>query len=250
MAQATEDCTKPPDGSTFLEFCERCCENCRIVRWLGEENPPEGEIDGTYEERDPSKEPQWSLDCPLCEQLFFMVPSSEYELEGVGLKLGRLDIATVERNCRWPRSNDWRPYDILQVNHGMGRNDTKRLGTMTFVLTHMPGERQYEVKAESIKPAGINWEAVREWTRHCTTNHKSCAGPSEVLHIPGLKMIDCKTGKVGHFSENRAPYVSLSYVWGESQDASVDYPQAILDSTEAVLALGLRYLWVDRIVCE
>jgi hypothetical protein len=245
MDQVTEDYTKPPDGSTFLEFCERCCENCRIVRWLGEENPPEEDIDGEYEEWGPSKEPQWSHDCPLCQQLIPVIPP-EFELEGVRLKLGKLDMTTVKKE--WRRSNYRRPYDILYVKFGGSRNDTERICNLVFVLTDRPGGRQYEVKAESIKP-GINWEAVLGWTRHCTANHSNCAGPSEVLHIPGLKLIDCETGKVGPLSEDTAPYVALSYVWGESRDASVDYPQTILDSMEAVLALGLRYLWVDRIVC-
>jgi hypothetical protein len=231
MAQAIEDYTNPPDGSTFLEYCERCCENCRIVRWLWED-PPEEEIDDVYGAWNPSKKPQWSSSCPLCQQWRHLAPP-EYEARGVCLKLA---------------GSETEPYNILYVKFVKEGGEFAACSTDSwkFVAADSLAGLDY---VESIKPIGVNWKAVREWIRHCTTNHKFyCAGPSEELHIPRLRIIDCKTGVVEPFSKNTAPYVALSYVWGQSQDAGVGYPQTILDSMEAVLALGLRYLWVDRIV--
>ncbi|KAF3001218.1 hypothetical protein E8E13_001726 [Curvularia kusanoi] len=121
---------------------------------------------------------------------------------------------------------------------------------LNLVLTEISGGRPYEVQAKSIEPVGVDWKAVREWIEHCTANHSSCVEPSGRAHIPGFKVIDCKTGVVGPLLDNRAPYVALSYVWGQTQGVYSDYPQTINDSMEAVLALGLRYLWVDRVCID
>ena len=113
MAQATEDYTKPPDGSTFLEFCERCCEHCRIVRWIGEENPPKRRRD-IYRERFLRYEPSWSPGCPLCQQLIRTPSHLGFEdVLGVHLQLQKLDKTTVTDPFYHP--SDRTPYVVLHV---------------------------------------------------------------------------------------------------------------------------------------
>ena len=244
MAQETENYTTPPDGTTFLEFCNRCCERCRIVHWLGTENPPVADDQGGYCEQDLLERHPLSASCPLCQQLSHFVPV-DFEDVSVILTLSRLD--TVKEDPY--RSDDKVPYDVLSVRFSAADvMDYERENTfINFALVDMLGGQQYEVKARSIEPF-VNWKAVRKWIGHCETNHGLCAGLSEKAPVPGLKIIDCVTGAVEPFLDNASPYVALSYVWGEAQDAQGDYPQTVLESMEAVLALGLRYLWVDRIV--
>lgn len=246
MARVTENSTELPDGTTFLEFCNRCCEHCSVVRWLGEDNPPKEINLGYNREKKPNEQSLWSPSCPLCQQLGQMAPLHTLS---VSLELDRLDRATVY-DLRPSRFDDKRPYDLFTVYFGV---DRKVYGWSSesshFALVDMPGGQQYEVKAESIEPF-VNWKAVRKWIGHCEATHGSCARRSDGLPVPGLKIIDCETGAVEPFLDNARPYVALSYVWGEYQDTQEDCPQTVLDSMEAVLALGLRYLWVDRIVCS
>lgn len=263
MADANEDNANPPNGLTFREFCERCCDNCRIVRWLGEENPPKADKYGEYRESDDSDESEDELrppspECLLCQQLRHILPSSfEFLMSSVRLK--RFDRMTVNNYSY--RGDERRPYDVfyfciegnegIRMDHKEGEDhepNRSKMYDLDFVSIDMPEERQYEVKAESIKPVGVNWMAVRDWIEHCTANHSSCRGPSDRLHVPRFKVLNCETGEVELLLDRTAPYVALSYVWGESHDTRLNYPQTILDSMEAVLALGLRYLWVDRIV--
>lgn len=244
MAQVTENSTELPDGTTFLEFCNRCCERCRVVRWLGEDNPPEGDYRGFYQEWVVGK--TWSRGCPLCQQLSHLVPLN-LKKASVRLHLFRLDIMTADDQSY--RSDDERPFDLLYVViEGVVKPGwSKVLTRIKFALVDMPGGQQYEVKAESIEPF-VNWKVIRRWIGNCEATHGSCKRLSDGFPVPGLKIIDCETGAVETFLDNATPYVALSYVWGESQDPKEDYPQTVLDSMEAVLALGLRYLWVDRIV--
>lgn len=252
MAQVTENSTELPDGTTFLEFCNRCCERCRIVRWLGEDNPPKAPDWGGYRERSVSERYPLSASCPLCQQLSRFVPV-DFEDVNITLWLQTHDDLNVDEFEY--RSDDKGPYDILCVHiedimNSRRRDimDFRRRDTfLNFALVDMPGGQQYEVKAGSIEPF-VNWKAVRKWIGHCEANHGLCARLSEKIPVPGLKIIDCKTRAVVPFLDNTVPYVALSYVWGESQDAQEGYPQTVLDSMEAVLDLGLRYLWVDRAV--
>jgi hypothetical protein len=244
MDQATEDYTKPPNGLTFLEFVEQCCENCRIVRWLGKK-PPKGR-EFIYREHDRDYKPRWSPSCPLCQQLIRTLPLgfAPEGLCGAHLDLQKLDRVTVADSQY--QSSGRRPYDVLHVRFAWSGSEFG--WDISFALIDRPGGRQYEVKAASIEPF-VNWKAVRKWIGHCEATHSLCARLSDELP-PGLRIIDCETGAVTPFRDNTTPYVALSYVWGDSQDAQEDYPQTVLDSMEAVLALGLRYLWVDRNVCR
>ena len=239
MVQITKNHTKSPDGSTFHEFVKQCCDNCRIVRWLGEK-PPKGR-ESIYREHDRDYRPRWSPGCPLCQQLIRTAPSglNIESLRGVHLDLQKLDRVTVADSQY--QSSGRRPYDVLHVRFATQFD----FGwDISFALIGRPGGRQYEVKAESIEPF-VNWKAVRKWIGHCEATHSSCARLSDELP-PGLKIIDCETGAIKPFRDSTTPYVALSYVWGVSQDAQEDFPQTVLDSMEAVLALGFRYLWVDR----
>lgn len=243
MAQVTDNSTELPDGTTFLEFCNRCCERCRVVRWIGKDNPPEA-FYGDYREDNPHEKSAWSPSCPLCQQLKNYVPP-DFENVSVHLLLRRLDSMTEDR---YGYRIDKRPYDVLNVCFRENYpNPGSVISYTVFALVDRPGGQQYEVKAESIEPF-VNWKAARKWIGHCEATHGSCARLSDGLPVPGLKVIDCETGAVEPFLDNATPYVALSYVWGNSQGAQKNYPQTVLDSMEAVLALGLRYLWVDRIV--
>jgi hypothetical protein len=92
---------------------------------------------------------------------------------------------------------------------------------------------------------------IATYIRICADHHKACTVDMHLQStLRGLKVIDCTRRTL----VTRPPgchYVALSYVWGaEKQSCSLQdqLPQAIEDSLIVTLALGHRYLWVDRFV--
>ncbi|KAF2253321.1 HET-domain-containing protein, partial [Trematosphaeria pertusa] len=78
---------------------------------------------------------------------------------------------------------------------------------------------------------------------------EACSTPTQGV-LPGFKVIDCGTKSVIEAPE-KCSYIALSYVWGGGQgsgQAHVEgiFPATIDDSIMVALALGFKYLWVDR----
>ncbi|KAF2807336.1 HET-domain-containing protein [Mytilinidion resinicola] len=69
-----------------------------------------------------------------------------------------------------------------------------------------------------------------------------------------LIVIDCKSRTLVDMDNSLQPYLSLSYIWGQSSLRSVSNTatlpepceKTIEDSMVNVIALGFRYMWVDR----
>ncbi|KAF2675177.1 HET-domain-containing protein [Microthyrium microscopicum] len=105
--------------------------------------------------------------------------------------------------------------------------------------------------------------------RRCEAEHVKCVNPwqnaFEGVHVPILLM-DLKERCIVASSTD-APYVTLSYVWGDATDTfecrresiaglrakgSLDdrsffsAPQTILDAMDFAEAMGERYIWIDR----
>lgn len=106
--------------------------------------------------------------------------------------------------------------------------------------------------AQDLSPQA-DLEIARQWIQHCNRGHthpKCNAVP--ILSIPGFTVIDCETRTLVLWSSG-VPYVTLSYVWGtDPAEVSVDdalpstLPKLIEDAIAVTLALGYRYLWIDR----
>ncbi|KAF2733786.1 HET-domain-containing protein, partial [Polyplosphaeria fusca] len=91
-----------------------------------------------------------------------------------------------------------------------------------------------------------------EWLTFCREDHQSMCGNNSNGMVPGLKVLDCRTGQLTP-ADPHSPYVALSYVWGEPtgehliRNADTDYmPKTIRDAMKVALRLNFQYLWVDR----
>jgi hypothetical protein len=98
---------------------------------------------------------------------------------------------------------------------------------------------------------------VLSWIDYCTRYHRLLCR-SVPMPVHGVKVIDCTTLEIKDYNAS-TPYVSLSYVWGKSNDACrpvetigarKTLPQlvspVIRDSIEVTKALGYNYLWIDK----
>ncbi|KAI0858024.1 heterokaryon incompatibility protein-domain-containing protein [Xylaria cubensis] len=100
-------------------------------------------------------------------------------------------------------------------------------------------------------PEYYDYEMIRPWIRYCQEHHKLCRPDSSIVN--DLHLIDCESRRVKPAAENDR-YVALSYVWGrcaaqQSDDFTklpVSLPRVISDAISVTMALGYRYLWVDK----
>lgn len=133
------------------------------------------------------------------------------------------------------------------------------------------GNCEYLIPAPAILPTSkihrgawdqdhVDFGLIKSWLDHCkkheNSTHLHCRS-SEFDAVSGLNVIDCDTKQLTERPADHL-YVALSYVWGPVQkpkdskerlrpvsllDAA---PRTILDAVAATVALGYRYLWVDR----
>ncbi|KAI3319408.1 heterokaryon incompatibility protein-domain-containing protein [Xylariaceae sp. AK1471] len=105
---------------------------------------------------------------------------------------------------------------------------------------------------------------VRDWLNCCQVHHMSCLlnrYPSTLYATePTLNLIDCEKRRVVSYTtpdqRMELEYVALSYTWGGKDYTSTatkvgpelpdNLPLVIEDAIQATLALGYRFIWVDR----
>jgi hypothetical protein len=89
------------------------------------------------------------------------------------------------------------------------------------------------------------------WIVGCRARHtESCSIPKR-NEFKYKWLIDCETVQLCMSDE---PYVCLSYLWGKAGpgeipsnlDLAAQVPSTISDAIKVTLAIGMRYLWVDR----
>ncbi|PVH77682.1 HET-domain-containing protein [Cadophora sp. DSE1049] len=106
-------------------------------------------------------------------------------------------------------------------------------------------------RSSCIDPGCLDYAAIGSLLKHCNRTHKVCR-PSPWPSLP-IQLIDCMEQKVVPALES-CDYTTLSYVWGKSPDESyvssdgslVNPPATIRDAMTVTLALGYRYIWIDR----
>ena len=99
-----------------------------------------------------------------------------------------------------------------------------------------------------VDPQSVDRAIIQQWFQFCEDNHKNTCTPIAIQHVPGFKVIDCRTKCVVELPQQKCRYAALSYVWGDQSPSDhVDniFPKTIEDAFEVCLVLGLQYLWVD-----
>ncbi|KAK1773454.1 heterokaryon incompatibility protein-domain-containing protein [Copromyces sp. CBS 386.78] len=158
--------------------------------------------------------------------------------------------------------------DPNRVHNGMGHAILRVVdGHPNSSALTRPREAGGGLLARRILPDQVNYHLIGEWLRLCLLGHVQCHGDgdSDVMTIPGFRVIDCTTRNIvsaveafgNHAKHDKLDYVTLSYVWGQAgfsvpvlrEDGLSlpdELPLVISDAMEVVKRVGYRYLWVDR----
>lgn len=117
----------------------------------------------------------------------------------------------------------------------------------------------------------VNWEVMKNLMETCRASHPNCH-MAEVELPTDFRLIDVENRCLVKASNSNVGYFALSYVWGKKcdvpspkqkvaaltksslndlhQEKSLSpsiLPQTVEDALQACLALGSKYLWVDRL---
>lgn len=111
-----------------------------------------------------------------------------------------------------------------------------------------------DFNSRTISPRSIDYDWLRGLARSCEENHEEpcrASSPGPVA-VSGLKVIETSSRTVVEATAG-CRYVALSYVWGEQQDVDPASPlhrppQLIEDAISVTIAMGYKYLWIDRYV--
>jgi hypothetical protein len=102
----------------------------------------------------------------------------------------------------------------------------------------------------------IDFKLVRDWIDSCSNSGNRCnISKTEKAKFP-IRVVNCLRQSV-EWSCGQAPYLALSYTWGEEERVQFqsnphglgflpdELPTLISDAIQATLELGYQYLWID-----
>lgn len=111
-----------------------------------------------------------------------------------------------------------------------------------------------ESSSRTITPRLINYDWLKRLAQSCKKNHEQSCGPSLLGAVSGLKVIEISSRTVIE-APAECQYVALSYVWGKHPGVIQteishlqNLPPLIEDALLVTIAMGYKYLWVDRYV--
>lgn len=216
--------------------CSDRCERCPRIPWLELVTAWDEEKFELFRVTRPLEESQVSA-CPTCRVFGSNLPS--FDVRFVGKK-----IDPLSRDRFWLRFRDkhdkyWLPSSLMIMH--------KEHPSLLDRSSAFVDKRGY-----------VNALEMKGRIEDCMNNHKQCR-PQPCDRLKDLKVIDCHERTVILAPES-CRFVALSYVWGRpTQEAeSIDrpqfpmlldvFPRTVEDSIVTTIALGFRYLWVDRYV--
>ena len=239
------------------QFCRSLCSVCNVARWLQRPHPPD--LDGKLnsqtrtvmytENQEESVElsdvAALSPECPVCSMIDSLLPAKGTP-GGMQISLGIL-AETIRPPFHWSINHPREEYSVLNITIESELTNEPPLIDVRLVKSHQSMVQNVVVR--EIIPNEIDWELVAKWLDCCDTDHTGDCGPSTMVPVPGFKLIDCFTKEIVEKSPGDCKYVALSYVWGEQKSSGCEssiFSRTVEDSIKAVVALGYRYLWVDR----
>lgn len=153
-------------------------------------------------------------------------------------------ILTVAAGCR-------SKHHERQAHHALIRGIGKVGDSHYFGLLKDNATPVHDTLAFRNTSGHINWEDVKSYVTFCKTNHQ--CGYKGPQNVPNLVVIDCESRRLASLPNTETPYLTLSYTWGRGEVVDQDLdglpsilPQVIEDAIQVVIALGQRYIWVDR----
>jgi hypothetical protein len=125
--------------------------------------------------------------------------------------------------------------------------DIRTVGLIYRYRVDSTGSRQNILGARKLGQQ-VNYSILREWASFCVRNHAPVCQPEEskISISRGFRLIDCiKSPPVVENKPSETCYVALSYVWGNQVQEA--WPRTVQDAVAVTKAMGLQYLWVDRL---
>jgi hypothetical protein len=178
------------------------------------------------------------LSCTICTKIqVLLLPSSNSAGDAVPITSGRLLLKCyVDELYGWAKSRS----RFLRLVLG---DSTGQLCEVDLVPSHF---------ARRVDPQISDLKIVRNWINICRSDHSHICG-ARLQKVPSsLRVIDC-VGRSLCTLPLDAPYVCLSYVWGNipaeqmpSADSLPILPKLIEDSIDVAVRIGIPFLWVDR----
>lgn len=109
-----------------------------------------------------------------------------------------------------------------------------------------------DFSSKTITPSSIDYDWLKGLARSCDSLHESCCRRRSLRPVSGLKVIEARSRTIVE-APAKCGYVALSYVWGKQPDVDLALhlqrpPQLIEDAISVTLAMGYKYLWIDRYV--
>ncbi|CAH0050407.1 unnamed protein product, partial [Clonostachys solani] len=112
-----------------------------------------------------------------------------------------------------------------------------------------------------VNPWAFDFALAKMWISYCQDNHKTRCLASTSSELQSFRVFDCHSRQVVD-APRGCRYVALSYVWGKTNGLASSVPRAspgangsrfgkvIEDSITVTQAIGLQYLWIDRICID
>lgn len=168
-------------------------------------------------------------------------------------------------------------YDYGVITIGAPAPSTLQFKDTALVSITVVGDYLKLPKRSVIDARSIRTNLLRDWLSECSETHSACAQAHlsrkrNALKLSTFKIIDVESRLVVSAPED-APYVALSYVWGQAtvykargsdfihskkryHDGSttkvlpldaIALPATVEDAMRVVQQIGHRYLWVDAL---
>ena len=141
-------------------------------------------------------------------------------------------------------------YDIVEASYA--QPDIRRRETSKFYVhpIHEVSKQTHLLSPMADSPTA-NWALLKHSLKTCRSRHEHRGNLIDATSLLGFRVIDCTTRQIVSVQPN-CKYVTLSYVWGNEAPPSTELevpspaPELIEDAIHCTLALGLRFLWIDR----
>lgn len=203
-----------------------------------------------------------SQSCPLCDVIAWILVTIPEEVEKDNLRLisgknvrgqrgyyNRFQIWEFQATTRATALTLVRDTDIYDNGPSVGYCSwawpDHRLAVLTDEVQKLHHVSPYLLPS-IINTHQVDFGKVKGWLDACHHNHKKC-GTVKRPKVP-IQVIDCHSLQLLEAPKD-CQYVTLSYVWGNSQTDSDDLskaPATIRDAMQVTVTLGYRYLWIDR----
>jgi hypothetical protein len=236
------------DIRRIIEDIRTYCKPSKLVRPLGIDFPPELSHSS----------------CPLCTIIIWMLQVIPADLPRDELVLA---AACWSDSTFYTRFQCWAECSqIFTLTTKLGIADIHRddlpLHRYAAVLQGSGDPDAWgSITSTYLRPCPINnhhidYGRIQRWLSCCNDRHGRLCQPALRSFKPD-KVIDCVSRSLVTAPQG-CEYIALSYVWGRPQGVSQEpmisdfqrLPATIQDAIVVVLALGYRYLWIDRYCIE